>query len=69
MTDKLEVGQLRIWTAYGTCWPLVITAIAGSAVKFEDPTTGSCGYLCDLDMLDNSRVATKLDRLLMGMTD
>ncbi len=63
MTDKLEVGQFRIWTARGAYLPLVITNADHNVVRFE--AKEEIGYLSREDMLGNSRVATKLDKLLM----
>jgi hypothetical protein len=71
MTDKVEVGQIRIWTQNSNRADEVFRIVdhTDNRVHYEYLTWDGGSYRSGAYLLEHSRALTKLDRLLMGMTD
>lgn len=73
MTDKLEVGQLRIWKDWAHVDSVfVVIGVNQTEVfyRYTDETDLDQQWQGSVDaILRNTMPCTKLHRLLMGMTD
>jgi L-rhamnose mutarotase len=73
MTDKLEVGQLRIWRDWAhTDSVFAVVELSQTEVfyRYIDETDMDQRWQGDASrILKNTMPCTKLHRLLMGMTD
>jgi hypothetical protein len=73
MTDKLEVGQLRIWRDWAHMDSVfkVLRVLGNTAYyKYIDETEKDADWVAQVEsLIKNTIPCTKLHKLLMGMTD
>jgi hypothetical protein len=69
MTDKVEVGQIRIWTISGKCPdPFTISSIFNkSATYFYGSPHNVVRSRTTEEIKEGSRIMTKLEKLLAGL--
>ena len=73
MTDKLEVGQLRIWKDWAhmdSVFTIVKMLGSNAFYKYMDENGTHSEWVGGVDnLLRNTTPYTKLHKLLLGMTD